>query len=74
VVRDPALPGLRGSYVYGDFCDPRLRVVDLSGGRARADRALGPRVVGTSSFGEDALGRIYVTSVTGPVYRLAPSR
>ena len=73
VVRDPALPALRGSYVYGDFCEPRLRAVDLSGGRARSDRAVGPRVDGMSSFGEDAQGRIYVTSVLGPVYRLAPS-
>ena len=73
VIRDPALPGLRGRYVYGDFCDARLRVVDLSGGRARGDRPLGPRVDGTSSFGEDAQGRTYVTSVTGPVYRLAPA-
>jgi hypothetical protein len=74
VVRDRELPALRGSYVYGDFCDSRLRVVRLGGGRARGDRALGPRVDGTSSFGEDARGRLYVMSVDGPVYRLAPSR
>lgn len=72
VVRDRELPSLRGSYVYGDFCDPRLRVVRLRGGRAAGDRLLGPRVDGTSSLGEDAQGRLYVMSVTGPVYRLAP--
>ena len=74
VVRDPELPALRGGYVYGDFCDSRLRVVRLGGGRPHGDRALGPRVDGKSSFGEDAGGRLYVMSVSGPVYRLAPSR
>lgn len=72
VVRDPELPALRGSYVYGDFCDPRLRVVSLRVGRAQGDRSLGPRVAGTSSFGEDAGGRLYVMSTNGSVYRLAP--
>ena len=72
VVRDRALRGLVGRYVYGDFCDTRLRVASLRLGRARGDRALGPRVQVTSSFGEDAQGRVYVMSVAGPVYRLAP--
>ena len=74
VVRDPELPALRGRYVYGDFCSTRLRVVRLRPGRARGDRALGPRVTATSSFGEDGRGRLYVMSVTGAVFRLAPPR
>ena len=72
VVRDPELPALRGRYVYGDFCDGRLRVASLARGRAAGDRALGPRLLGTTSFGTDAAGRVYVMSVGGQVYRLAP--
>ena len=30
VVRDPGLPTLLGRYVYGDFCAPALRSVDLA--------------------------------------------
>ncbi|MDX6660093.1 MAG: hypothetical protein QOJ55_915, partial [Solirubrobacteraceae bacterium] len=30
------------------------------------------RVSRLSSFGEDARGRVYATSLDGPVYRLAP--
>ena len=30
VVRDPGLPTLLGRYVYGDFCSPGLRSVDLA--------------------------------------------
>jgi glucose/arabinose dehydrogenase len=74
VVRDRSLKGLVGRYVYGDFCDGGLRVVRLRKGRALGDRALGPKVTGTSSFGQDARGRLYVTSVLGPVYRLVRRR
>ena len=71
VVRDPALPALRGRYVYGDFCKGQLRSARLSAGSASGDRSLGLRTVSElSSFGEDALGRVYVVSLSGPVYRL----
>ncbi|MEX2195377.1 MAG: PQQ-dependent sugar dehydrogenase [Thermoleophilaceae bacterium] len=71
VVRDRALRALYGRYVYGDFCEPRIRSALLRSGRARGDRATGLRVEGISSFGEDALGRVYVASLDGPVHRLA---
>ena len=40
VVRDPALPALRGRYVYGDFCDGRVRAATLRPGQATGDRQL----------------------------------
>jgi hypothetical protein len=72
VVRDPALAGLRGRYVFGDFCRGRVISARLSGGRARSVRATRLRVSSLSSFGEDARGRVYATSLEGPVYRLVP--
>jgi glucose/arabinose dehydrogenase len=72
IVRDPGLPSLRGTYVYSDYCEGRIRGARLRPGGARNDRALRlRRVPSVSSFGEDAAGRIYVLSLTGPVYRLA---
>ena len=70
VIRDPALAAWRGRYVYGDLCRGVLQTAVLSTGRARnrADRGL--RVEQLSSFGEDARGRVYATSLDGPVYRL----
>jgi glucose/arabinose dehydrogenase len=70
VVRDPSLPQLEGRYVYGDYCDSELRsfVPALTG--ARNDRRLGLQVESLVSFGEDADGRIYAVSLSGPVYRL----
>jgi glucose/arabinose dehydrogenase len=72
VVRDPALPALRGRYVFGDFCVGRIESARLSRGRARGVRRTSLRVDSLSSFGEDAQGRVYALSLNGPVYRLVP--
>jgi glucose/arabinose dehydrogenase len=72
VVRDPSLPALAGRYVYSDFCDGRIRSARLRAGRRATGRPLNLRTVAqVSSFGEDASGRVYVVSQSGPVYRLA---
>jgi glucose/arabinose dehydrogenase len=74
VIRNRSMGSLRGTYVYGDLCDSRLRVARLRPGRARGDRALGVRVPQLVSFGEDARGRVYAVSLEGAVFRLAPRR
>ena len=71
VVRDRSLPSLYGRYLFGDNCRPQIESVRLSRGRARGLRATGLSVGSTSSFGEDARGHIYITSLEGPVYRIA---
>jgi hypothetical protein len=65
------VPALYGRYVYGDYCNDRLRVAKLHAGRVSSWVLSVPRISGVSSFGEDASGRVYVTSLTGPVYRFA---
>ena len=70
IVRDRGLQSLYGRYVYGDYCQPRLRWARLRGGRATGGGNVGLRVGGLSSFGEDARGRVYAVSLNGPVYRL----
>lgn len=74
VVRDPRLASLYGRYLYGDFCLGQLRSFPARPSRpADGDRALGVEVPQLSSFGEDNTGRIYATSLDGPVYRLEPT-
>ena len=77
VVRDPGLPELAGRYVYGDYAKGELWSAQLAadGGRATGDARIPglPAVSQLSAFGEDACGRVYVTSLGGPVYRLGPS-
>ena len=72
VVRDRALAGLRGRYLFGDICKPRIYSATLSAGRATSVRRTSLRVQSISSFGEDARGRVYAVSLSGPVYRLVP--
>jgi glucose/arabinose dehydrogenase len=72
VVRDPGLPGLAGRYVYADYCAGKIRSIRLAKGRGTGDRGTGLSVAQPTSFGEDGRGRVYVTSQSGQVYRLAP--
>jgi glucose/arabinose dehydrogenase len=70
VVRDRHLRRLRGRYVYGDYCSGELRSFRPRLKGARGDRSLGLRVPELSSFGEGRRGKLYATSLAGPVYRL----
>jgi glucose/arabinose dehydrogenase len=71
VVRDRSLPGLYGRYLFGDNCRSQIESVSLKQGHASGLRATGLVVGGASSFGQDAAGHIYITSLSGPVYRIA---
>jgi glucose/arabinose dehydrogenase len=69
VVRDRQLRPLFHRYVYGDFCTGKIRSLIPRLGGARKNRGTGLRVPGLSSFGETADGKLYATSLNGPVYR-----
>jgi glucose/arabinose dehydrogenase len=71
VVRDHSIPSLYGHYLFGDNCRPQIEAVKLTRGGARGQHATGLQVTSTSSFGEDAAGHIYISSLAGPVFRLA---
>jgi glucose/arabinose dehydrogenase len=71
VVRDTRLTTLYGRYLYGDLCEGELRSFPARPGREASDEvALGLQIPQLSSFGEDNRGRLYATSLDGPVYRL----
>ncbi|HET9118984.1 MAG TPA: PQQ-dependent sugar dehydrogenase [Solirubrobacterales bacterium] len=74
VVRDRKLRTLFHRYVYGDFCTGQIRSLIPRLGGARKDRGTGLRVRNLSSFGETANGKLFATSLDGPVYRIAPRR
>jgi hypothetical protein len=71
VVRDRALGGLYGHYLYGDHCDYRLRLATLRGGKATGRRHLAPHIEGLASLSEGVRGRLFAISSNGSVYRLA---
>ena len=70
VVRDPALPEMRGRLVYGDFCSGEISSIVPRAPRGRDPRREHLRVPLLSSFGEDSAGQVYALSLGGPVYRL----
>ena len=75
-VRDGALRSLRGRYLYADLCVGELRSFrpKLKGNTTRGDRAVGVEVPTPVGFAEDHAGQVYVVSLHGPVYRLAPKK
>jgi len=74
VLRHRSYRNLRGMYVYGDLCEGEVRGARLAPGRATGRRNFGVDVPQLSTFGEDARGRVYAASLSGPVYRLVPRR
>ncbi len=74
VVRNAKLRPLAHRYVYGDFCTGKIRSLIPRLGGARKDRGTGLRVRDLSSFGETAGGKLFATSLDGPVYRIVRRR
>jgi glucose/arabinose dehydrogenase len=69
VYRGSAVPAARGRYFFGDNCTSRIRSTGAGGSDAVRNEPF--TVSGLSSFGEDARGELYLTSVqSGNVYRL----
>jgi hypothetical protein len=62
-----------GRYFFGDYCTARVWSLRVENGNA-TDVVREPfDVPALSSFGEDANGELYLTSLNGAVYRLAGS-
>jgi glucose/arabinose dehydrogenase len=74
VAHDPALPSLRGRYLYTDLCGGVIRSVAPRLGSATGDRSTGLQVSLPGSFGEGPTGHIYIASQNGPVYRIKRAR
>jgi glucose/arabinose dehydrogenase len=73
VYRGRRIPRLRGRYVFGDFCTGEIWSASVSRARAGGVR-LELRGAGRlSSFGVDARGELYATSLGGSVFRLDPA-
>ena len=71
VYRGAQVPAALGRYFYGDYCSGTVWSLVVRGGRAASVRRAPFQVAELSSFGEDAGGELYLTSLGGSVYRLA---
>ncbi len=71
VYRGARIPGLAGTYVYGDYCTAQLWGLRTDGDRGSLDAAV---PAGTLvSFAEDAAGELYVLSFDGWLSRIDPA-
>jgi glucose/arabinose dehydrogenase len=74
VVRDPRLPELVGRYVYADFYEGVIRARSLVAQAGAGHGApIGLTVKNLASFTQDNGGCVYVTSLNGGVFRIAPN-
>ncbi len=74
VYRGSASPGLRGIYLYGDYCSGRIWGVERQG-TGWTSRVLLASGLGISTFGEDEAGEIYVADAnSGAIYHIEGSR
>jgi len=73
VYRGSAMPDLRGTYFYSDYCGGWLRSFRYEAGSITDERSWSVGELGrVLSFGRDAAGELYVLSADGTVYRLEP--
>jgi len=69
VVRDRKVPALFGRYIFTDFCNSDIRSFKLRNGRV-GSRSTGISESSISSFAANAAGKVFMTSLSGPVFRL----
>jgi glucose/arabinose dehydrogenase len=71
VYRGSAVPSARGRYFFGDYCSGKIWAGRLSGRSLTGVAQVGQLGGGLSSFGQDAAGELYATTLDGKVYRLS---
>jgi hypothetical protein len=71
VYRGSRIPGLVGTYVFGDLFEPGLRALQMTPAGLR-ERNLGISVSNLVSFGEDNGGELYAFSIAGDIFKIVP--
>jgi glucose/arabinose dehydrogenase len=73
VYRGFNIPGLRGWYLYGDFCSGKIFRLRYEDGSLLAPPAdAGIELLGLSAFGQDGFGEMYALELDGRVFRIDP--
>jgi glucose/arabinose dehydrogenase len=74
VYRGAAIPALKGTYFYSDFCSGWVRSFRYQSGQV-TDQHEWPDLdpgSGVPSFGEDSSGEMYLLGTSGKVFRIVP--
>lgn len=82
VYRGCAMPEMRGLYFFADFCSDHIKtfrysretgVTELTDRTVELDPPGAQAITQPSSFGEDALGELYVCDLAGEVFKIVPA-
>jgi glucose/arabinose dehydrogenase len=67
------MPGYRGTFFYGDYCQGTIHSFQWNGAAVTDDQAVaGVSVTTLTSWGEDHQGELYLVTGNGQVFRLDP--
>ena len=74
VYRGQVVPAIQGTYFYADFCAGFVRSFRLNNGSV-IEKTQWPLLAAPSisSFGQDGLGELYLTTLSGSVFRIVPN-
>jgi glucose/arabinose dehydrogenase len=74
VYRGQAIPAIQGTYFYADFCAGFVRSFRFTNGAA-IEQTEWPLLAAPAitSFGQDGLGELYLTTLSGTVFRIVPN-
>lgn len=73
VYRGDAIGPLQGAYLFGDYCAPGLRAIQVYGDTVVDDRRWDLPVEGLQSFGEDNDGELFLLLADGRVLKVVPA-
>jgi glucose/arabinose dehydrogenase len=73
VYRGRAIPALQGWYLFADYASGRVWAMKRPHGAAVPLRGADKVLAGITSFGQDAVGELYLASPDGSVYLIAPA-
>jgi uncharacterized repeat protein (TIGR03806 family) len=72
VYRGGAIPALNGRFVYTDLCSGTLWALEAVDGNLVENTVIGQIPGNPTSIGEDQDGELFVTTISGEIWRIAP--
>lgn len=73
VYRGDAIAGLKGKYVFSDYCDGTIRTLQIENGEVTGEGDLGVQGGEVISFVEGGDGELYVLAIGGSISRIDPA-
>ncbi|HEX2465049.1 MAG TPA: PQQ-dependent sugar dehydrogenase [Thermoanaerobaculia bacterium] len=74
VYRGAAIPGLRGAYLFGDYCTGVIKAARRRDDGFWTSEELAPKLETLTGFGEDVTGEIYLASRHGVLAKLVSAQ